>query len=287
MPGVAPDALSTSSPTCHVVVLSTDTSLDTRTTALMASCATLDTGDRLAIRDAAALWRDWKPARQRLQALCRERGWPGLVLVYAIKRKFTPPPPLDMPIEPLEVSESNPAIRAIAERAGAAETTTETSAAIRAWRRALARGGTGFIGFVSPLINAIVGLAMRNWTQFYINAGIMALGIVIFGVVWWVTSAQWFIVPGGLIRRRGVVGKVGVQLTRFRPADTLLVARPFPPAGWQVSLVTGEHEAALRLTPLELSVLLALWQSALPCPAIEQLDDLRQAGARRERDRAP
>jgi hypothetical protein len=240
-----------------------------------ASCITLDEADRLAVRDTAAAWRDWKFVRQRLQRLVRERGWPGLALVYPAKRSFAAPPAIDMPTEPLELSESNPAIRAIVERGAPTDAATETSAAFRAWRRVLARVGTGFIGFVSPLINAIVGLAMRNWWQLYVNAGIMVLGLVIFGVVWWVTSAQWFIVPGGLVRRRGVVGKVGVQLTRFRPADTLLVARPFPPAGWQVSLVHGEQQTTLRLTPLELSALLAAWQSRLPCPMIEQLDDLR------------
>lgn len=275
MPADARDTPGPASPACHVVTLSTTTPLDTRTGAWTAACATLGEDDRLAVREAGALWRDLKYVRQRLQALARDRGWPGLALVYAVRHNVAAPPPLDMPIEPLELSEGNPAIRAIVERAAAADPATETSAAFRAWRRVLARVGTGFIGFISPLFNAIAGLAMRNWWQVYVNAGIMVLGIVVIGVVWWVTSAQWFIVPGGLIRRRGVAGKVGVQLTRFRPSDSLLLARSLPPTGWHVSLVHGDHQTTLRLTAIELSALLAAWQSPLPCPEIEQLDDLR------------
>ncbi len=261
--------------TCHVVTLNGLSAMNTRAAAWTATSRTLPEEDVLAVKDAAAVWRDWGYTRKRLEALVARNQWPGLVVVYVLKNKYTVPRPLEMPIEPLELNEGDPAIRAIAERDASPGTASETSLAFRAWRRVLARVGTGFIGFISPLINAIAGLAMRNWWQLYINAGIMAVGMVIFAVIWWLTSAQWFIVPGGLIRRRGVVGKLGVQLTRFRPAGTIMVVRPFPPAGWSASFVCGDQHLSLRLTTTELSAVLAAWQSPLPCPAVEQLDDLR------------
>lgn len=261
---------------CHIVVMSAQKWSVARSADWTATSATLSADDLAAVKSEGATWRDAKYVARRVRQLRDERGWPGIVLVWALKNRLvTPPPPLAVPIEPLELNEGDLAIRMLAADPARAEPARESVAAVRAWRRFIARIGVGFIGFVNPAIQAIIGLAMRQWWQFYINLAITVIGLGVLIFVFWYTSGRWFIVPGGVIVRRGVLGKVAVRLARYTPGDTLLMVRPFPPSGWQAELWREKRVDSQRFTKTELSALLAAWQSPLTCPPLDLLDDLR------------
>ncbi len=67
--------------------------------------------------------------------------------------------------------------------------------------------------------------------------GILGVTIAACGYALWRTSAQWYLIPGGVIVRRTFWKNVGTKLERFIPADTLLTLAP-DNIGWVASPVS-------------------------------------------------
>lgn len=264
----------TVAPACHVVVLHNPYLTSTRTADLQASCATLTDSDALdAIRQAAAAWRDVPHLGTRLRALQQQRGWRGLAVIHAQGRKRPEvPPPLTVPFEPLALEETNDTLMELAALAQPDATEREIPG-MRTVRRMMARVGVAIIGLVNPAIQAIVHGLLGNTALAALNGGVAILCIGVVVVLFWATSGRWFVVPGGVIVRRRLWRKVGMRLTRWTPADAILVAHPFPP-GWHVALLGARGRETQRMTTRELQVLLAAWQDPHSPPALEQMSDL-------------
>jgi len=196
------------------------------------------------------------------------------------------PPPLAVPFEPIELDETHPSVPALAEALTAASSADATGgrsgAALvpaRTYRRWFVRFGAPAIMLFNVGLQAVIQTITQTATQgfrFWFVAmwgGIVlatVLPLVIYG---WYSSAQWFIVPGGVAVRRSFVGKLGKRLELYTPADTILQIGPDNLA-WVAVLARGKQRVTRRLTQIEATVLLGAWQSPLRTPGAGELVDL-------------
>ncbi len=261
-----------SSSGCHVVRLRPEKGVSR---AVAASCDLPD-DIRAAVVEAAAPWRDPPYVTKRLRAIVERHGLPGIAVLWETVKGGGPPtpPPITMPFEPIELNEAHPTL---CDLCGASPDTAAPRPAppkASAWRRFLVRLGMPvgilfFLGF--ELISAATASPRNPWMLLRLPLFVGTL-LVVAGTVWWL-SGQWLIIPGGLVVRRSVYGKVGVMLSRYTPADSMLYVRPMPP-GWEVQIWRGRRHVKRMLTGLELSALLGAWQSPLPAPETDRLSDL-------------
>lgn len=227
-----------------------------------------------AIGQAGAAWRDDHYKAKRLHEVVRVHGLPGLALFWNRRaRPLTLPQPLAVPFEPMELDESHPGLAAICEYSAYVE-----RASGRLPRPSVARRWT--IRLIIPLVTTFI--LMAHSVNVCLAGGLMgaaAFAIVAIGasvgfalLSWWL-SDRWLVIPGGVVIRRSLWGRVGASLKRCTPADTILIIRPGNP-GWLAQL-WGKWPERRRLTDVECAVLLAAWQSPIPPPALELLSDWR------------
>ena len=234
------------------------------------------------VREAAALWRDDRYRAKRLATAIRDLNLPGLTFVFSLKkRELAVPPPLAVPFEPIELDETHPSIPALAESAAGATDGRADAALVpaRTFRRWFVRfGAPAIILFnvgLQAVIQTITQTAVHGFRFWFVAmwGGILlatVLPLVIYG---WYSSAQWFIVPGGVVLRRSFAGKVGKRLELFTPADTILQIGPDNLA-WVAVLARGKQRVTRRLTQIEATALLGAWQSRLRTPEAGELVDL-------------
>lgn len=238
------------------------------------------------LTEAAAVWRDERFRIRRLAAACSELNLPNLAVVQSIghkkKLRFDVPPPLTVPFEPIELDETHPALAGMVETLilndGEVENTDVKKA--RWLGRAFIRIGAPAILLLNISIQAIVQSLThyaRHGLQFWYIAMWMSIWCITIGACYyavWRTSAQWILIPGGIVVRRTFWKNVGVRLERYTPADTLLILTP-DNIGWVASLYRAARPAdRRRLTRLEATALLAAWQSPIPPRPIENMSDL-------------
>lgn len=239
------------------------------------TCAGMSTEALDGLRDATKSWRDPKHVVRRLEALRQREQLPGLVLWYNLENHaMDTPAPLGVPFEPYELNEGrSPLADLIGSSAAVAD--PEAVAAMRSSRskRALARLGIPAILLLSTLPNAITQIAIhRDPATSWIWAAPVVLMVLAAAIVWWL-SDQWLLVPGGVVIRKTMVGKVGESLKLCTPANSMLIIRP-QQSFFSLELWQGSHVKKRQATKLEAAALLAAWQSPIPPPDPDRLSDL-------------
>lgn len=223
-----------------------------------------------------ALVPTWRSARfnaAQLEALRREYQLRGLViwLLRNPKVDAVVPPPLEVPIEPLELDEGRSALHELPgiQGDGVGAKPLRSSRA----RRLLVRLGLPLVIILPQLFNGITQMVFNRNVYVYWTWGLMIGALIVATILIWWLSDQWLIVPGGVLIRKSFVGKVGQSLRLFTPADSLLLIRPHVQGVVQLELWRGGKCFRRRATPLELAALLAAWQSPLPPPSMDRLSD--------------
>lgn len=224
--------------------------------------------------DATASWRDAKYVIKRLESLREREKLPGLALWYAHPKHATDvPAPLDVPFEPYELDEGRAPLAELVGSTSSAD--PDELAALRTSRikRMMARLGLPVIILAAQLPNAITQLAVhRNLFVLWLWGAMLVCGIATAVIIWWL-SDQWLIVPGGVVIRKSMVGKVGESLKLYTPADSTLIVRPQQSIN-SLELWRGTHVKRRLATKLECAALLAAWQSHIPPPDPDRLSDL-------------
>jgi len=207
----------------------------------------------------------------------RERyGLPPLAVAYYHEGTPLPlPAPLEVPFGPLELDESR---APLADLMQAVHTTAAVTPS-PSWRCTLLR--LGFSAGVAGLLVAYVFFhlltsraSVKVWSEAWLWSVVVA-AFVLPGLAAALLSDQWFLVPGGVVTRRRLFGRAHGMLRRYTPQDTTLIVRPRERETWQIELWRGLRARKREATALEVVALLAAWQSPLPTPPLERLDDLR------------
>lgn len=236
--------------------------------------------------EAGATWRDEKFRLQRMADVCRELNLPPFALLQTPgsrkKNQFEVPLPLAVPFEPIELNETQPALAGIIETLvlndeGSADAVVRRSP----WytRSFVRLGALSIIMFnvtIQSVVQTITQTAMHGFRFWFIAMIWGIFAITVGGCAYWLwrTSAQWFLIPGGVVIRRTFWKKFGVKLERYAPADTLLmiVQDNF---GWYASLIRKNRPAHRKhFTRMEATALLAAWQSPILAKRVNEMSDL-------------
>lgn len=275
-------AESVAHPTCYILSLHLSRYLKIES----AECPGLDDAAARRLTEAAAVWRDERFRIRRIAEACRELNLPTLAIVQTIgdkkKLNFEVPPPLTVPFEPIELNETEPALSGMVESFVSNEEDSDVAEVKKArWLgRLFVRVGAPAITLLVVTINAVSHMITHTATQgFRLWFVAMWLGIlgVTFGACYyavWRNSAQWLLIPGGVVIRRTFWKNVGTRLERFTPADTLLMLTPYN-IGWSATLYRGTKPVHQKLfTRMEATALLAAWQSPISPKRINEMSDL-------------
>lgn len=272
----------TAAPTCYVLRLHLSAYLKIES----AECPGLDDAAARRLTEAAATWRDERFRIKRIAEACRQLNLPTLAIVQTIGKKkklnFEIPPPLTVPFEPIELDETQPALSGMVESFVSSDGDSEVAEVKKArWLgRMFVRVGAPSIMLLPVTINAFVQIitqtAIQGFRLWFIAMWLGVLGVTFAACFYavWRTSAQWMLIPGGLVIRRTFLKNVGTRLERFTPADTMLMLTPFN-IGWTATLFRGMKSVQRRLlTRMEATALLAAWQSPIPPRSAEEMSDL-------------
>lgn len=276
------DTATVSRPTCYILRLHLSRYLKIES----AECPGLDDAAARRLMEAAAVWRDERFRLKRIAEACRELNLPTLAIVQTIgdKRKlnFEVPPPLTVPFEPIELNETEPALSGMVESFVSNDEDSEVAEVKKArWLgRMFVRVGAPAVMLLPVTINGAVQVITQTATQGF-KLWFVAMWLGIFGVTLaacyyavWRTSAQWLLIPGGVVIRRTFWKNVGTHIERFIPADTVLMLTPYN-IGWMATLYRGTKAVHSRLfTRMEGTALLAAWQSPIPPKRINEMSDL-------------
>ena len=228
------------------------------------------------IDEALRGWRDDKYKVRHLAPVIERHRLPGVALVVNYKKDwFEVPPPIEVPFEPLELDEANPALRTLFAAYGEVTKTAVQMPRRRPWRRHVVRWGIplALVGALLPQAVHLTLLPMGNRAVAYWLWAALAAVVVGALTARWLASSQWLLVPRGLVIRRAVIGRVGVSLQLYTPADTYLSISP-QQRKWIAELWRDRCKARKQITAYEAAALLAAWQSPLPPPEEEKLGDL-------------
>lgn len=225
------------------------------------------------IRSLSAAWRDAKKSALSLDRLRRRHDLGGLVVWYAVDSKTPPAPtpgPLTIPFEPLELDEGR---APLAELCGATgDEDAATALRSRRWRRGILRFGLPAT-MLAQLPYAITQIAVHR-NLFTIVLWVSTFSLVFLSVfVVWCMADQWLLVPGGVVIRKSIVGKISESLRLYTPTDALIIIRPQPP-GRVIELWRDGQARRRRTTVLETVALVAAWQSPLAPPDLSGMSDL-------------
>lgn len=235
-----------------------------------AVCSTLPSEVIASVSDYGATWRDNQHVARRLQELRDDMELGGIALWYQrSKAQVDPPAPLTVPFEPLLLDES---ASPLAELCGVAAPDRDVPRISPRWKRAAVRFGLPLAVVLPQVVNAIVQVAVQRSPFIVWLWGAMLVTMIGAGLLLWTLSDQWLLIPGGVIIRKSLFGKVGRSLTRYTPGDAVLIIRPMPP-GHQAEVWRGQSVRGSRATQLEVIALLAAWQSPIPPPDLERCSD--------------
>lgn len=230
-------------------------------------CSQLPADLVAAIAEAGAAWRDDKYKVRRVRDVVRANQLPGVALFWNTHTPpLTVPPPLVFQFEPTTLDESEVALQALCDDvltvAAAEEPDRRPSPSFgRRWLVRLLIPTITTVCLLSQFLDPCIVTLGGGSIVFVLLAVLFAAAGVYLS--WWL-SDQWLIVPGGVLVRRSLWGKVGESLKRCTPGDTLLLIRPGNP-GWS-AMLCGRGREQRRLTDFECAALLAAWQSPLPAP---------------------
>ncbi len=86
--------------------------------------------------------------------------------------------------------------------------------------------------------------------------------------------AQWFVVPGGLVRRNPARGRDGWNVKLFLRRDCVLIVRYGKGQDLAIHVTNGESCETDNMTNAELDLLLRGWTGLVEPPEVERLSDL-------------
>lgn len=239
------------------------------------TCSTLSGDVCVDIRNAVNRPLKYRQAGARLFDLRTKHQLGGLVVWFFGKRtkdSVTVPPPFTVPFEPLELNEFRTPLHDLP---GLAESTAEAERMrCPIWRRGFVRLGIPAFVMSIQLINAIIQIAVHR-TLWIVSLWVAIFAVVALGVAlrYWL-SDQWFLVPGGVLLRKTLAGKIGETLWLFTPRDSVAVIQ----GQGRMSILEIWRERSVRrryLTGLEIAAFLAAWRSPLSPPPIDRLSDWR------------
>lgn len=195
--------------------------------------------------------------------------------------------PIVEPFEPMPLDEGDAAFTALERGSASAdrahpqrtETSDETIAARRRWHRRVTLGGGWLAVGVFALLavaHGIHSLAVGAITRDFLIWSV-ALVTMLFGFGGrgaWRTSQQWFLVPGGLVRRRTKRLRQEWDVHLFRRADGPLLV--WDQARRMTSIVVADKRADghTLVTATEADLALRAWLSPIDPPDEEHLSDL-------------
>jgi hypothetical protein len=225
-------------------------------------------------------------APDELHTIRERHGLPGVALVQTVqgKHELTIPSPTLVPFEAIELDETHPAIEALlSPEARGHAPLPDVPARSRYWQHTLRA-----IILVAPLYAGLILLArvstpsLWSWPDtmlFALPGGlalVSALLLLAFpvrgrsGLRW---APRWYLVPGGVALRRRAPLPLRKRWRLYTPRDTVLTITPLR-SGWQAALDRGGVQIVHGFTSLECAALLAAWQSPLPAPSVELLQQL-------------
>lgn len=257
---------------CHVICVGFD-----HADQLRAVCPTLSHDTLTEIENATATGFSNASLLRIVRGIARRDGLSGIALVWnqspfpkppgslAGEYYVTPPPPLGLVFEPVELNETD---RRLAELLDESCSSISRGGVPRLPARRPYASMPGVLiamGAIALLILAWVTPVPCCMLLLCIPLVIVLTRLPKFG------SPAWFLVPGGVLVRRAGLGRASVRLSVHCPGETILVAHPRPP-GWTVRLI-GSKTHTRFLTQLEFRALLRVWQSGLDMP--KSFDDLQ------------
>ncbi len=254
-------------PIVHVVTVA----LGDRASPAPVFCPTLPGDICIEIRDLAAKCRNPRDVAAHVRALCDEHKLGGLAVWYQPAKGIgTVPPPLGVPIEPLELDEARAPLHELPGLAG--EWADPEALRTTRWKRTFMRLGLPVLILLQLLANvAMQVVADRRDVAVWLWVGVLGSLILAAVLVWWL-SDHWLIVPSGVIIRKTLAGKVGKSLRLVTPADAVLLIRS-QPQFHILELWVGRTVKKRKATKLETLALLAAWRSPLPPPSLDRLSD--------------
>ncbi|MBI4716434.1 MAG: hypothetical protein HY763_01395 [Planctomycetes bacterium] len=89
---------------------------------------------------------------------------------------------------------------------------------------------------------------------------------------------QWFLVPGGMVRRSAKPFNRRPRLHLFERATSALVLYYLAGTRWLAAVADAGDSASAMITQAETVLLLRAWLSPLPPPPVQRLSDLAAAG---------
>ncbi len=212
----------------------------------------------------------WSPAR--LFKVARERDWPPIIFVRG--RPPLLPPPCAQPFEPTPLNGADPTLHALGDLLlEQADPAMHDILRRRARWSELAKVNL-FVTLLLLLQTAAFAILLWRWPHALQPSMLLfaaSYALFVYAAVYFLCRRNWYIVPGGVvIRRASAIG--AMQLRVFSPANGLLVT------GYrQVHLIIRDTGKTLRanVSPFEIAVLLAVWQSPIPAPDVSKLVDLQ------------
>jgi hypothetical protein len=203
---------------------------------------------------------------------------PGLVILWMVGgrggiysgvggvagREIPRPPPLPSTFPPTALDEHDPKLLALCERV------RYEPPAARLCTLSRSLGWAVFclmvLLFMQPALHA-------GWRLPYVAlVGALALAACAYASHW--PRRRWLIVPGGVVMKRFVLGRLGFVGARYSVSDTVLVVRstgaliPRWLSRYEARLYRGRKRAgACWLTDCECAALLAAWQSPARDPS--------------------
>lgn len=236
---------------------------------------TLDSELLVAAAQAAASWRDMKYVASRLAALRDDRQLPGIAVCYYVLERPTMPPAITVPFEPVTLDESEPMIRGLVD--SAIQPGSPKPKAPNSFSRAFIRVGVPLIVFanigVQAAVNFFVQRGSIRWSM--LGLFVATAAVLVFTMfISYHASDRWFLVPGGVVRRKSLLRSWHGPILRHTPRDTVLIIRPMPMGGGVAQLWRKGVRSERVLTPIELRALIGAWKSPFPAPKLDQMTDL-------------
>ncbi len=225
-------------------------------------------------------------APDELHTIRERHGLPGVALVQTVqgKHELTIPSPTLVPFEAIELDETHPAIEALlsSEARGHAPL-LDVPVRSRYWRHTLRAIILIALLYAGLLVVARLSTpSLWSWPETILFALLGALALVSAllvlafpvrgrpGLRW---EPRWYLVPGGVALRRRAPLPLRRRWRLYTPRDTVLTITPLR-SGWQAALDRGGVQIVHGFTPLECAALLAAWQSPVPPPPAELLEQL-------------
>lgn len=226
--------------------------------------------------ECAAGWRDVRYVAARLETLREDKRLPGIAVCYYDRKEPAIPPPIPVPFEPVPLDEREPVIRGIMESA-VPPAGTRPRAIDSTVGRWMLRGFLPLILVINIVSQMVVqGIVQQGVARLWVIA-IYAVSLVLlflgFGIAYQL-SDRWFLVPGGVLRRKSLLRMLRGPIHRHVPRDTVLILWSFPIGGCRAELWQNGAVSRRYLTEFERNVLLGAWQSPLPAPPLARMTDL-------------